>query len=97
MTDAELCREVAEKVMGIEVIDTWYPNITDMELSWSDAGRVVERMREQGFACNLEMDDDGKWECTFCGGGIEKSAKGGTMPIAMYKAALAAIKGGESA
>lgn len=61
MTDAELCHEVAVKVLGWEWRDFyWWTGDDIFEgsiLSWDVTGMVIERLRERGF--DFKMDNYG--------------------------------------
>ena len=110
MTDAELCREVAVKVMGWRydkrnpnkpivpnASDPNWAHFEDFELSWSDAGRVVERMHSLGFApfdCYSPYRDS--WHVVFSWEACEHSSitmgVASTFPRAVFEAALKAVE-----
>ena len=107
MTDAELCREVAVKVMGWRydkrnpnkpivpnASDPNWAHVEDFELSWPDAGRVIERMWERGYY--LVMDNNhGIFTASFLSyedSTVVSSADDESGPRAVFEAALKAVE-----
>lgn len=86
MTDDEINRQVAERVMGIHVHPVTANHFPDYCNSWAAMGEVIEKV---GHGWAIEYDEDG-WNVAFVNKGREGSAFADTAPMAVCLAALKA-------
>lgn len=69
-----------------------------LQLNWSDAGRVVEAMREKGWRFVAEQREDGLWVVSFRRGrGVDTLAYqhcSKSFPLSVFTSAHEAVRGG---
>jgi len=93
MTDAELAREVAVKVMGYDP-NGFTTHFEPMAVCWADAGRVIERMKERGWGFDFATWEVDEFHAVFYEGVTgPRDASADTGPRAVFMAALRAVEG----
>lgn len=87
---------VAARVMRLAIpapssIREWRP--IQYSTTWEGMRLVVERMRELKWLCQMQQQEDGKWEAVFMNEDWEDEIKwADSLPRAVCLAALAAVE-----